>query len=56
MLPADAAAADLAGLAGRQQPDGGWAVGFTTSGPAAALEWRGFATVRAIATLRGRTL
>lgn len=43
--------ADLARLAGLQQPDGGWTVDFETSSPAAALEWRGYATVAAVAIL-----
>jgi hypothetical protein len=47
-----AIAADLARLAGQQQPDGGWSVGFPSSSPAAALEWRGYATVQALTVLR----
>jgi hypothetical protein len=43
---------DLERLAGRQQPDGGWTVDYQTFSPAAALEWRGYATVQAIRTLR----
>ena len=38
-------------LARRQQPDGGWAVDFPSVSPAASLEWRGYATVNAIAHL-----
>ena len=34
-----------------QQPDGGWTVDFTSYSPIAALEWRGYATVRAISLL-----
>lgn len=34
-----------------QQADGGWTVDFTNYSPAAALEWRGYATVRAISLL-----
>ncbi|MBU2663903.1 hypothetical protein KOI35_10420 [Actinoplanes bogorensis] len=49
---AGAIAADLERLAGTQQPDGGWAISFAPRGPAAALEWRGYATVQAVATLR----
>jgi len=52
----DAVAADLDRLAGEQRPDGGWVVTFTTYSPAAALEWRGYATVQAVAVLRGATL
>ena len=44
--------ADLVRLAGLQQADGGWTVDFATSSPAAALEWRGYATVKAISVLR----
>lgn len=43
--------AELDRLADEQQPDGGWTVDFDTSSPAAALEWRGYATVGAVATL-----
>lgn len=43
--------ADLARLARLQQPDGGWTVDFETSSPAAALEWRGYATVAAVTIL-----
>jgi hypothetical protein len=45
-------AADLERLAGLQQEDGGWSVDFRAASPAAALEWRGYATVRAIDILR----
>lgn len=44
--------ADLDRLASEQQPDGGWQVTFPSYSPAAALEWRGYATVQAVATLR----
>ena len=47
-----AVAADLDRLAGGQQDDGGWAVDFTAYSPAAALDWRGYATVDALTTLR----
>ncbi len=43
--------ADLARLAAGQQRDGGWTVPYDTASPAAALEWRGYATVAAITTL-----
>jgi hypothetical protein len=43
--------ADLARLARLQQADGGWTVEFETSSPAAELEWRGYATVAAVAIL-----
>jgi hypothetical protein len=48
----DIVAAELERLAERQLPDGGWSVDFESFSPAAALEWRGYATVGAIATLR----
>jgi hypothetical protein len=47
-----AVAADLDRLAGLQQPDGGWTVDFQNYSPAATLEWRGYATVRAVGTLK----
>lgn len=34
-----------------QQPDGGWTVDFASASPAAALEWRGYATVAAVRNL-----
>ncbi|MCU1449221.1 MAG: hypothetical protein JWP02_1391 [Acidimicrobiales bacterium] len=48
----DVIAADLDRLAALQQPDGGWVVDFVSYSPAAALEWRGYTTVRAITVLR----
>lgn len=48
----DAVAADLARLRSEQQPDGGWSVNFDAYSPAAALEWRSYATVQALVTLR----
>ncbi|HEU0247707.1 MAG TPA: hypothetical protein VFR38_11540 [Gaiellaceae bacterium] len=47
-----AVAADLERLAGEQEEDGGWTVDFQSYSPAAALEWRGYATVRALSVLR----
>ena len=44
--------ADLDRLAGDQRPDGGWDIDFQPYSPAAALEWRGYATVRALTVLR----
>ncbi|QXQ15535.1 hypothetical protein [Skermania piniformis] len=52
LIDADAVAADLDRLEHGQQADGGWSVDFTSYSEAAALEWRGYATVSAIATLR----
>lgn len=43
--------AELDRLAERQQDDGGWVVDFASFSPAAALEWRGYATVSAVSTL-----
>ncbi|WP_239076733.1 hypothetical protein [Actinocatenispora rupis] len=52
LLDERAVAADLDRLERGQQADGGWTVDFTAYSPAAALEWRAFATVAAVATLR----
>jgi hypothetical protein len=41
-------ARDLARLAGLQRSDGGWTVDFAAHTDAAALEWRGYATVNAV--------
>jgi hypothetical protein len=45
---------ELDALAARQQPDGGWTVDFESYSPAAALEWRGYATVAAVRALQPR--
>jgi hypothetical protein len=45
---------DLERLAAEQRADGGWEIDFAPASPAAAIEWRGYVTVRAIAVLRGR--
>jgi hypothetical protein len=45
-------AGHLDALAAGQQEDGGWQVGWPAWTPAAGLEWRGWATVRALAILR----
>lgn len=50
----DVIAADFDRLARLQQSDGGWPVGFDPASPAAALEWRGYATVSAVMILRSR--
>ena len=44
--------AELSRLAAQQQEDGGWRVDFRSYSPAAELEWRGYATVRAISVLQ----
>jgi hypothetical protein len=49
-------AADLERLASEQDEDGGWSVDFQSYSPAAALEWRGYATVRALSILRDNTI
>jgi hypothetical protein len=51
LFGAEAIEAGLRELAGEQRDDGGWTVDFQSYSPAAELEWRGYATVRAIATL-----
>ena len=53
LLATDVIATELERLAGQQRPDGGWEVDFTSYSPAAALEWRGHATVRALSVLAG---
>jgi hypothetical protein len=45
-------AADLDRLASMQADDGGWHVDFRAWSPAAALEWRGHATVTTVTALR----
>ena len=47
-----AIAADVTRRTAAQQPDGGWLVSFPAFSPAAALEWRGYATLQAITVLR----
>jgi hypothetical protein len=47
VAPEAAVTADLERLKGEQKDDGGWSVDFRSYSPAAALEWRGYATVRA---------
>jgi hypothetical protein len=49
-------AADLERLVSEQGGDGGWSVDFQSYSPAAALEWRGYATVRALSILRGNAV
>jgi hypothetical protein len=51
-LADDVVAADLDRLAAGQREDGGWDIDFRAYSPAAALEWRGYATVEAVGVLR----
>lgn len=44
--------AELERLADQQRDDGGWQVDFASYSPAAALEWRGHMTVRALSILK----
>ena len=44
--------ADLDRVAAGQQDDGGWTVDFRSASPSGSLDWRGYATVDAIAVLR----
>jgi hypothetical protein len=53
LFATDVIAAELKRLAEQQRPDGGWEVDFASYSPAAALEWRGHATVRALSVLAG---
>jgi hypothetical protein len=48
----DAISAELERLVDQQQDDGGWRVDFASYSPAAALEWRGHMTVRALSILK----
>jgi hypothetical protein len=56
LLDEAAVAADLERLAAEQDEDGGWSVDFQSYSPAAALEWRGYTTVRALSVLRDNAL
>jgi hypothetical protein len=49
-------AADLARLASEQHEGGGRSVDFQSYSAAAALEWRGYATVRALSVLRDNAM
>ena len=53
LLDSQAISDDLDRLERAQLADGGWPVDFTSYSDAAALEWRGHATVTAVAVLRG---
>lgn len=52
LLDPEAIASDLRRLADGQREDGGWTVDYLPISPAGSLDWRGYATVKAIATLR----
>jgi hypothetical protein len=52
LVSADVIEADLDRLASGQQDDGGWTVDFRSESPTGTLDWRGYATVDAIAVLR----
>jgi hypothetical protein len=56
ILDEAAVKSDLERLAGEQDEDGGWSVDFQSYSPAAALEWRGYATVRALTILRDNAI
>ena len=56
LLDDAAVAADLERLAAEQEDDGGWSVDFQSYSPAATLEWRGYATVRALSILRDNAM
>jgi hypothetical protein len=51
-----AVAANLERLAAEEDEDGGRSVDFQSYSPAAALEWRGYATVRALSVLRDNAI
>jgi hypothetical protein len=48
--------AELERLARRQQDDGGWPGEFASYSPAAALDWRGHLTVRALSILKAHAM
>jgi hypothetical protein len=52
LLDPNAVLEDLDRLEQGQLQDGGWAVDFTSYSDAASLEWRGYATISAVAVLR----
>ncbi|HEY8480832.1 MAG TPA: hypothetical protein VIL71_13485 [Spirillospora sp.] len=47
---------ELRRLDEQQKDDGGWTVDFASYSPAAELEWRGYATVRAVAILTAESV
>jgi len=52
LIAPDVIAADLERLAAGQRDDGGWTVDYLPISPAGSLDWRGFATVKALDILR----
>lgn len=52
LFPAGLIDQELRRLGDEQRPDGGWTVEFVSASPAATLEWRAYATVRAVELLR----
>jgi hypothetical protein len=52
LLSPEVISADLERLAREQREDGGWTVDYASYSPAAALDWRGHATVRALTILK----
>ena len=48
----DVVAAELERLVEQQHEDGGWTVEFAKISPAGSLDWRGYATVRAVSILQ----
>lgn len=56
LFAAETIAAELERLVEQQQDDGGWRVDFASYSPAAALEWRGHMTVRAVSILKRNSM
>lgn len=52
LVPESAARSELDSLEAAQSADGGWSVDWESRSPAAALDWRGWSTVRALGILR----
>ncbi|GAA1535952.1 hypothetical protein [Nocardioides humi] len=55
LLDPQAVSDELDRLERAQLPDGGWPIDFTSYSAAATLEWRGYATAGAVATLRANS-
>jgi hypothetical protein len=51
-VPPEAIERDLDRIAAEQRPDGGWEIDFRPASPAAAVEWRGYATLVSLMVLR----